>query len=342
MLQLVNVTPFAADRAVLFDQHGGHVWVVVVKATYDLHADGTLTLAKQQEPVKTHAEYFGETGRSTLKRDSEIVFAHPGTAVIVNGSAYAPHGEPARELDVGISVGPMRRILRVLGSRHWEAGLFGLRMTEPEPFVRWPLRYEFAYGGVSERNSEAFADNPVGTGFFTDRDEARDGKLPNIEHPDSLIKSWKDRPAPAGISAIPPLWPARAQFGGTADEQWIATRAPLVPEDFDIAFFNAASPGMATATPLHGGEQVTLSHLTPAARMVFRLPRVHFNLLTTMDGHTVIRQHVQLDRAIVEPDDSRLVMVWRSALPCGRDARRVQVTHVDTKKDLRTGRFHGV
>lgn len=325
----------------LFDQQGGHLWVVVVKATYDLHTDGTLTLAERQEPVSTHPEYFGEPGRSTLKRDAEIVFAHRGTAVMVNGSACVPDGESACELDVGISVGPVQRVLRVFGTRRWEAGFLGLRMSEPEPFSRWPLRYEFAYGGVSAQQGEGFAANPIGIGFFANRDEARDGKLPNIEDPDCVIKSWKDRPAPVGMNAIPPLWPARACFSGTTDEQWIMTRAPLVPEDFDIAFFNAASPGMTTAVPLRGGEQVTLTNLTPSARMVFRLPRVHFNLLTTVTGST-IQQHAQLDRVIVEPDERRLVMVWRSVLACGRDARRVQVTHVDTKRNLHTGRFYGV
>ncbi|KVM04249.1 DUF2169 domain-containing protein [Burkholderia ubonensis] len=341
MLQLQNVTPFAAERAVQFDRQGGHLWVVVVKATYDLHADGTLSLSKRQEPVNMHPEYFGEPGHSTLRRDAEIVFAHPGTAVMVNGSACAPGGELLRELDVGISVGPVRRVLRIFGTRYWEAGFFGLRMTEPEPFSRWPLRYEFAYGGTSPRHGERFSDNPVGMGFFVDRDDARDGKLPHIEDPDCLIKSWKDRPTPAGMNAIPPVWPARARFGGTTDEQWITTRAPLVPDDFDVAFFNAASPGMTTDTPLRGGERVVLVNLAPSARTVFRLPRVHFNLLTTMGGRTV-RQHAQLDRVIVEPDDGRLVMVWRSILACGREARRVQVTYVDTKKDLHTGRFHGV
>ncbi|MFP3503832.1 DUF2169 domain-containing protein [Burkholderia sp. SIMBA_062] len=341
MLQLQNVTPFAAERAVQFDRHGGHLWVVVVKATYDLHADGTLSLSKQQEPVKTHPEYFGEPGHSTLRRDAEIVFAHPGSAIMVNGSAYAPEDEPLRELDVGISIGSIHRVIRVFGSRRWDSGLFGLRMTDPELFSRWPLRYEFAYGGTSSRQKDGFSDNPLGMGFFVDRDDARDGKLPHIEDPRHLIKSWKDRPAPAGMNAIPPLWPARARFSGTTDEQWITTRAPLVPDDFDVAFFNSASPGMATVVPLRGGERVVLAHLTPSAEMTFRLPRVHFNLLTTIGGRT-IRQHAQLDRVIVEPDDSRLVMVWRSVLACGRDARRVQVTYVDTKRDLHTGRFYGV
>ncbi|NLA21375.1 DUF2169 domain-containing protein [Burkholderia cepacia] len=151
MLQLQNVTPFAAERAVQFDRHGGHLWVVVVKATYDLHADGTLSLSKQQEPVKTHPEYFGEPGHSTLRRDAEIVFAHPGSAIMVNGSAYAPEDEPLRELDVGISIGSIHRVIRVFGARRWDSGLFGLRMTDPELFSRWPLRYEFAYGGTSSR-----------------------------------------------------------------------------------------------------------------------------------------------------------------------------------------------
>jgi hypothetical protein len=341
VLQLVNMTPFAAERAVLYDTDGGHVWVVVVKATYDMCPDGTLALARSQEPVQTHAEYFGEAGHSTLKREGEIVFAHVGTEIVVNGSAHARHGEPVRVVDVALEVGCVRKVVRVFGERRWESGLLGLRMTEPEPFIQWPLRYEFAYGGVSLQTGDVFAANPIGTGFFTDRSEAGDGMLPNLEDPAQLIRQWADRPDPAGLNAVPSHWPQRARFAGTADDHWIASRAPLLPEDFDTAFFNAASSGLVAAVPLLGGERLTLVNLTPAGCATFRLPRVHFNVLTTIDGRKV-RQHTQLDRVIVEPDDSRLVMVWRSALPCGRDARRVAVTYIDTKRDLRTGRFHGI
>ncbi|PCE33258.1 DUF2169 family type VI secretion system accessory protein [Burkholderia ubonensis] len=341
MLQLVNVTPFSTERAILYNERGEHVWVVVIKATYAFYPDGSLDLANAQEPVSTAPEYFGEAGASTLRRDAEIVFAHPGTAVIINASAYAPDGQPVPHIDAGAAVGPVKKTVRVFGDRHWARGLTRLRVSEPEPFATLPIRYEFAFGGACDGDDSVYEPNPIGLGYCTSSTHAVNRKLPRVEDPSSLIRSWKDRPEPAGLAAIPAAWPSRKRLAGTADEHWIRTRAPLVPRDFDPLFFNAGAPGMTTRTPLSGGEPVVLVNLASQARIEFNLPRVFFNILTYV-GNQRIRQAEQLDRVIIEPDRRQVVLVWRSVLNCGRDARAVEMTHIDTKVNAQNGRRFGI
>jgi hypothetical protein len=341
MLQLVNATPFATERAVHYNERGEHVWVVIVKATYAFHPDGSLELAKVQEPVSTSPEYFGEAGASTLRRDAEVVFAHPGTAVIVNASAHAPEGKPVQQIDVGVSVGPLNRTLRVFGERRWERGLIGMRITKPESFTEFPIHYESAFGGRCTGDDSVYESNPVGIGYYSDSTHAVEQRLPNIEDPQLLIHSWKDRPPPAGWAAIPPAWPSRKRLAGTADEEWMRTRAPLVPRDFDPSFFNAGAAGMVTSEPLTGGENVVLVNLSRQPRIRFDLPRVFFNILTHV-GNQRIRQVEQLDRIVIEPEQQQVILVWRSVLNCGRDARVVDMTHIDAKINVQNGKRFGV
>ncbi|KYF68483.1 hypothetical protein BE11_50380 [Sorangium cellulosum] len=67
---------------------------------------------------------------------------------------------------------------------------------------------------------------------------------------------------------------------------------------------------------------------------MFRLPRVEVVVHTWIAGER-IRQRVRLDRVIVEPDEQKLVLVWRSALDCGTEARKIARSIVTTKEVLR-------
>ena len=96
----------------------------------------------------------------------------------------------------------------------------------------------------------------------------------------------------------------------------------------------SAPPDLVTETPLRGGETVELVNLTPESRRVFRLPRVFLVVETLYKGQTY-RQAVQLDRVILQPDDDKLVMVWRSWMNCHNNARKVEMTTVRTKPYLR-------
>lgn len=179
MWTLVNRTPYAADRTWVQDPDGTKRWVVVVKATFGIHADGRLTLADEQLPPLLAPEYHGVDGASSLRYEADLVPPKPGTDVVLVGHAYAPGGRPATHVPVALGVGSQRKILAVTGDRVWKRSLVGTVVpSAPVPFLRLPLVYERAYGGHDACSSDPeaqrmFAENPVGIGHVAHRASLR-------------------------------------------------------------------------------------------------------------------------------------------------------------------------
>jgi hypothetical protein len=335
MLQIDNQTPFRTERGLQIDARGSQVWVVVVKATYTIDAGGATRMAADQEPVATAPAWLGEPGRSSLRRESELVVEHPGTDVTFNATAHAPGGRPAPHVDVGVTVGAARRLLRVFGDRVWQKKATGLARSAPEPFARMPIVWERAYGGtaVDPQTGAVAMDgrNPVGRGFAPEPSLLEGKPLPNVEDLAHQIDSWRSRPAPAGLGALAPGWSPRSERGGTYDEDWRRTRMPLLPKDYDPRFHQSAPPELVCEAPLRGGEEVRTTGLVPEGELAFRLPRVHLGVETLVRGDWLF-QRVRLERVIVEPDERRLVMVWGSRLDCGTRGRDVERTRVSQKQ----------
>lgn len=337
MWQIDNRTPFAAERGWVRDRDGSEIWLVAVKATFDIRPDGSTAVAKEQPPVLRVAEHHGEPGKSSIKYDADLVLTKTTTDVLVLGHAYAPAGMTVTHTDVGFMVGPIVKVLRVFGERRWDS--FGA--SAPEPFEAMPLVYERAFGGVDLKSKQPDQDwdarNPVGTGFASARSHARGMKLPNIEDPQCLIKSWDDRPAPAGFGAIASHWQPRAALAGTYDEHWMQTRQPLLAEDLDDRFFQCAPADQQAPEFLRGGESVVLHRLTPSGNLRFALPRLYLGFETRFyDGSRQVHQNRRLHTVILEPDFPRVSLVWHSALPCHHKVQKLERTIITLKKDLST------
>jgi hypothetical protein len=60
MWMLDNQTPYGAERNWIRDKNGAHLWIVAVKATFDIGPGGALKLADEQKPPLLAPEYFGE------------------------------------------------------------------------------------------------------------------------------------------------------------------------------------------------------------------------------------------------------------------------------------------
>lgn len=329
MWQVDNRTPFAAERGWVRDRDGAEVWLVAVKATFDILPDGSTIPSQEQPPVLRAPEYHGEPGKSSIKYEADLVLTKKTTDVLVVGHAYAPGGKAVSELDVGFKVGPVQKILRVFGDRMW--GSSG--PSEPQPFVKMPLVYERAFGGVDSLSEHPERDwdwrNPVGTGFAVEKSHLCDRLLPNIEYPDARFIEWNDRPPPAGFGAIAGHWQPRAGLAGTYDDKWMNTRQPLLPEDFDDRFFQYAPVDQQAPRFLEGGEPVTLLNLTPGGRLEFALPRVELAIRTRFfDGTTVDHEKPSLHSVIMEPDSPTVSLVWHVALECHARVYQLDLTSI--------------
>jgi hypothetical protein len=307
---LKNNTPYGAERTWLRDRDGNHLWLVAVKATFQVAPDGQLRLADEQ-PVPLHAgEYLGEPGASSLRYEADLTQPKPTTDVLLIGTARAPGGQPVARLPVAMRVGDISKQLLVHGMRNYRRG--GIEPTEPEPFVELPLIYEWAFGGTDTTDADprrhaSFPRNPVGKGFAV-----RPGGLAGS--PAHRIEDARGSPAPAGFGPIAAHWSPRREWAGTYDAAWERDRQPLLPADYDERFTLCAPVDQRAATPMRGGEPVELVHLTPAGLLRFDLPKV-YPIFITYFGRRRVDHRGRLATVILEPDRAEVQLVFQSALP---------------------------
>lgn len=336
MWELVNHTPFSAERAFVRDKNGAEVFLVVVKGTFTINPDGSVNLAEKPVDVSTAPEYVSEPGKSGLKSESDLVLMKPNTDVILHGHAYAPEGELMTQVDVTMKVGELSKTVRVFGDRFWKKSLFSLTMTEPKPFVKMPLLYERAFGGIDRKSDSPERwerRNPVGRGFAMRSEHLVDERkwLPNVEYPNELISSWKQRPRPAGFGPIARDWSPRVELAGTYDKKWEKERHPLLPVDFDERYYQCAPADQQVLGYLKGGEPVELYHLTPGGLLRFTLPRVWLAFRTHF-GRETVEHRAKLHTVLLEPDCPRVIMVWHTHLPCHNKDHQLEQTVITQKE----------
>ncbi len=335
-MDLNNTTPLNAAPFLFTDHHGAETLLVVVKGTWRINWDGALNLAEEQVPIQFAPQYYGDPGASSLILDTELVLEKPGTDCVLLGHAWAPQ-EKAPYVDVTFAVGPVRQQARVFGERIWQKMLGMVSMSRPAPFEKIPLTWERAFGGTDTSwhdpaGHEYFLENPVGRGFVAQKSAVTiDGlALPNIENPADPIKKPSQRPRPVGFGMVAPHWQPRLGYAGTYDDAWRRTMSPLPPADLDPRFHSAAAPGLVSPRHLTGSEQVLVEGAARQGRLQFALPGVVLRA-------TVRRQRgeeevsLRLDTVVVEPDESRLVLVWRGTLNIHGRVHEVGAVRIDAR-----------
>lgn len=324
MLQVQNQSPFVPLMSLLADETGLDTLYVIVKGTFTLTT--APAIAEQQVAPTSGDVYWGDPATSSLKYAGEVHVGKRGTDVVLIGHAHAPNQRPVPEMYVAIRVAGRQKAVRVVGERSWRPVLGGI--TKPEPFTKMPLVYERAFGGrhddgrgrvlVEERN-------PVGVGFRGKRSEPESVicKVPNLEDVNQPLKTFGDRPPPAGFGFIAPSWPPRLQFVGTYDAGWQKDRAPFLPKDFDKRFLNAASAELTFDRFLDGGEPLSLMGTSPAGPIQSAIPKAKPVIQVNLDGRWVPLSP-QLETVIVEPDEGRLCISWRGSMPCDKRMLKIR------------------
>ncbi len=257
----------------LQDPSGQPSLAVIVKKTYRIHR-GRCVPESGAPPIVEDPRHVESTNRSALDRlaeDTDLISPlKPSTDVLLSGSAHSKRG-PVRMLDTGVSVGPLRKQIRVWGQRTVHLDQAGrLRFTEPEPFTVASLAWDHAYGGRDdyaealpapgarrsfdrsyreERGAFAYPRNSAGRGFFVDVDRERlQGTLaPHLEDaedpvlPGRLLArdplDWLDRPAaasyePVGWTSFPRvLWWLGADAGSPSRPVHEVRRGAILAQD---------------------------------------------------------------------------------------------------------------
>jgi len=319
-MNIVNNTPYNATAFVLMDNIGAENLLIVIKGTWTIEKNGKLTVAEQQMPIITEPLYFGEPGESSLIYDTDVVMEKPGTDCVLLGHAYAP-APRLPFVDVTFAVGPIKKQLRVFGERRWAKNRIGMAsILKMSPIEKVALTWENAFGGSDtscqdSSKHEFCLENPVGIGFMAAKTNINfDGQLlPYIENPADLIEKPGQRTKPAGFAMVAPYWQPRAGFTGTYDDNWRNNINPLPPEDFDLRFNSCAAPGLCTPKHLSGTEQVFVEGATAQGPLRFDLPGVTPQAAVRFSKREE-SLFLKLDTVIVEPDEARLVLVWRGAL----------------------------
>jgi uncharacterized protein YjbI with pentapeptide repeats len=285
----------------------------LVKLTLDLAPGAIGTLAEPQL-FPTGDEPHGpadEDVEASARYASDFAPHKPRADVLLVGHCHVPGGEPVTRCQAGLRVGSVERRLTVLGDRRWERHGLRKRPSEPEPFTSMKLTYERAFGGPH------YELNPVGCGHKPDDEHP---SLPNIEVPLDTLESTRDRPPPAGFGPLGAMWKQRRRKLGSYKGDWLKTRWPHWPKDFDWGHFNAAPPEQQVEGYLRGDEEIVLENLHPEhAEYRTRLPGLRQRVFVEEDDDSFREVPMQLDTLWIDADAEQAVLVWRGHTPVRSD-----------------------
>jgi hypothetical protein len=304
---LVNNTPLPA-AIVANAEEDRMVSLFVAAATFGI-VGGRLVLDEAQLPLLLVAP---------PPAVGDAYHTKSGASVCAIGYAYAASGK-ARQSAVRLTVGEVERNILVFGTRVWRAGIGDLASTSPLPFDRVPMTWELAYGGSIWRNGsliklpsgeeaivpghdEACGLNFDGVGYYPERADAVDQPLPQLEDPEALIRSYKDRPDPVCFAPY-------ALYGGM--------RARDVVQDRGLDFerrgraLSRAAP-RTTFDELPPGTRVVLEGMRPSgAALAFTIPPAPITAEVRV-GDVKQRLALHVDAVDIDAETSRVRIVYRA------------------------------
>lgn len=268
--------------------------VVVMRSTFEILPEGGLRPCSPAPPLNFRETAFGHVTETPLRFESDLAPEKAKVDLVVHANAYAPDGRARERFDVALAVRePDRgklvseRRITVTGPREWRyRGMLGWVLSESEPTLEVPLRFDYAYGGTVRLDDPArglarpvllaHRDNPVGRGFAPSAERVRTDLGVDRATAETLVSEWARRaeriPAPqlelpgvplrsidepyplVGWGLVAKHWGPRYRYAGTYDERWMETRHPLLPLDFDPHYWNGAHPDLqfAGGAPIPG------------------------------------------------------------------------------------------
>jgi len=324
-MKLVNETPFQAGWNAGFQSDGREVVVVVAKATYNFTSESGQgpVISVEQVPL-LETDVFGEDPAFDAPlAENDFGLYKPACDVLVRGCAYAPHGRPTKEVPVGIRVASCTKSFVVVGPRVWQRSALATRKTSSKAFIEQEISYNTAFGGTDIHPGDpsrilSFSPNPVGTGFCAFDENIDQMPLPTSEETSNRVTDPSGKYKPMALGPVGRNWDPRYKFAGTYDDEWLQEKVPLLPDDFNNLYYQAAPADQQIPHP-QGGEPIVLVNLSPEGRIQTSIPQegVYVTFITKAGDLAPIAAN--LDTIVLDTQANRMCLTWRCSRPMDRD-----------------------
>jgi hypothetical protein len=297
-LEIVNQTNYHIAWIVGKKDYPADSLTLCVKATFQLVPDAAAVPAETQ--MLTGDIYIEDDINKGLTYDSDFAYFKENADLLLKGTCYTPEAIPVAKCSVCFSVAGTQKTLKVYGTRYASPGLLGDSASSAELFTSMPLSHENTYGGIG------YQKNAVGKG--RDKDENGLTWWPNVVDPNLGDKE------PAGFGPINRISSQRTSKLGNYGGDYMEKRWPWFAEDFDWAYFNAATEDMQYSGYLTGDETLFMENLHPSiseyrSQLPGLIPRC---FLQEHEGGEDFREvEMNLDTLYVDMDSETVSLVWR-------------------------------
>lgn len=337
-MELINKTPIVADVQISVDSvndDAPRMGMLVAKATFLFDQDGTTELDTQNPfPLFATEE---DTDLGQLPSDA-VQRRDQAFEVVLLGAAYPSGTEAVDSMTVKLGVGDVSHTMCVTGDREWSDG-DNPSITHPTPFMRMPLVYERTFGGMCpawmDEDTVIDIRDPVnhhGRGFdagflaqhIGESLQAPEGfpsmeyvrQLPNLEHPEHLIRDWDDAPEPYCWATVP----QDIAFTQTRFLRHVKRKVDLNQDPTEVdeyarevttQVFHRAHPDWIITLP---GYQalVTMSGMSPRSELSFRIPALRV-IADYELGNRVGTRELAPQLMVLLPEQQRFYIVYRAS-----------------------------
>jgi hypothetical protein len=149
----------------------------------------------------------------------------------------------------------------------------------------------------------------------------------HVDAPAVQLEDLAGSRSPACFGAIHRHWEPRIRYAGTYDADWMESKMPLLPDDFDPRYNVTVPHDQWSTTPLLSDEPIEVLNATEDGALRARMPRLEPRFVATIEGQrSALAPH--LDTLLVDADARRIEATFRAAIPVPRKLQLLEEVEI--------------
>ncbi|CAM2836961.1 DUF2169 family type VI secretion system accessory protein [Moritella viscosa] len=305
--------PYSVGGRFQRDHNGLEVWVATLKKRWIL--DGGIWVEDSEcVEILDNPLYLNEPGLSPVISDHDFAIYKKNTDVVIHGKAKTFKKEPCVELICRLFVDKhIDKQIKVVGHREWVVQSGSIIPSMPLRFITSEIDYTCALGGHDERNR-------LGCGVGENMADLQTQNVPSMFNVDEDWSLNSKKIGVVGFGALPTFFQQRYCLAGSFDDAWINSRRPLLPIDFDTAFYQTSPVDQQCSGFLMGGERISLSGFSHEGVMTFILPKQCYEAKVRYSDDIVNTEIMDLHTLFFDTEKGTVSATFTASFPCqGRE-----------------------